>query len=70
MMLSYEQLYREVQFYKSIADGKLPERVWVYILEDNHAWTQIKVGDFPLYEFVGYTYPISFYPVVSRKPKQ
>jgi hypothetical protein len=65
-MLTYNHLHKEVAYYKSITGGKLPQRVWVYVQEDNYKLQQIPVNDFGKYNFVRYTYANSPYPDVTK----
>lgn len=70
-MLTYQQLYREVEFRKSVTKGIIdpPKRVGVYVKEENYRFKQIPASDFQLYSFVEYTYEGSLFPVVTHATK-
>jgi hypothetical protein len=66
-MLSFEQFYKEVKYYQSITDGRMPTHVRAYVKDNDYQLQLIEGKDFSRYEFSGYTYPQSFYPVISIK---
>jgi hypothetical protein len=65
-MLSYEQLFKEVNYMQHLTGGK-PQRLYAYLLDDKYRLIHVPATEFYKYEFVGYTYAQSFFPVIQFK---